>query len=373
MALFWRKGMAKASDPLPPSQPPFDEAAELSDRFPEASGILDQTGRFAAANGPRHRQAPGPRPEQRGRRRERQSGEPLLDQASRRLKHSSSAICRAAMLASLTILTWNIFMMPGWIHESPGNLERARAMVLELHASGADILVLEKAFDSGARDVLQKGLADRYPYAYGPVNSTGFLLKLNGGVLVLSSLPLDGYREIQFHDATDVEVFSRKGAMLLSGVKDGRRFQLVATHLQGDEKDIERSREVRKLQIDQIEADLVAKYADPGVPLFFAGDFCLPRWEGDEGAPESADYRLMLEMLAARNGPGRRITLDDSPGNDLASDKTGRIAELDYVLVRDNGHPVRGEWRRHVFRHRWSPAHQDLSYRYAVSATFDWQ
>lgn len=67
------------------------------------------------------------------------------------------------MLASLTILTWNIFMMPGFIHESPGNEERARAMVEELRSVDADILVLEKAFDGGAREVLQKGLAGRFP------------------------------------------------------------------------------------------------------------------------------------------------------------------------------------------------------------------
>ncbi|HEY2030468.1 MAG TPA: sphingomyelin phosphodiesterase [Myxococcales bacterium] len=288
------------------------------------------------------------------------------------------------LVASLSILTWNVFMMPRWVHESPGNAERARAIVEVLRPLDHDILVLEKVFDGGARDILRNGLKDKYPYSYGPVNGSGFSLKLNGGVVVLSRIPLTGYREIQFDDAIDVEVFSRKGAMLLSGVKDGQPFQLVATHLQGDEDDAARSREVRKLQIDQIESQLVAAHADPHVPLFVAGDFCLPRWDGAPDSPESAAYRLMLEVLMVRNGPERRITLNDtkcpaselgSTCNDLASDGTGRLAELDYILVRPNGHAVEGHWQRHVFQAPWSvdPFRHDLSYRYAVSARFDWK
>jgi endonuclease/exonuclease/phosphatase family metal-dependent hydrolase len=309
------------------------------------------------------------------------------------------------VVASLSILTWNVFMMPRWIHESPGNEARAHAIVEVLRPLGYDILVLEKAFDGGARDILRDGLKDEYPYAYGPVNGGGFSVKISGGVFVLSRIPLSGYREIQFDDAIDVEVFSRKGAMFLAGTKDGQPFQLVATHLQGDERDAARSREVRKRQIDQIESQLIAPHADPHVPLFIAGDFCVPRWEGavaanhqaaDSGdAPETPAYKLMLEVLMARNGPERRITLDDTrcaashaprfrgssaseaaPGcNELASDGTGRRAELDYVLVRPNGHDVEGRWRRHVFRQPWSmdPPRMDLSYRYAVGATFDWK
>jgi endonuclease/exonuclease/phosphatase family metal-dependent hydrolase len=288
------------------------------------------------------------------------------------------------IVASLSILTWNIFMMPRWIHESPDNERRAHAMVEVLHPLGYDILVFEKAFDGGARDILREGLKDQYPYSYGPLNGSGFSLKINGGVFVLSRIPLSGYREIQFDDAIDVEVFSRKGAMLLTGVKDGQPFQLVATHLQGDERDAARSQEVRKRQIDQIESQLIAPHADPHVPLFIAGDFCLPRWEGPIDAPETSAYKRMLEVLLAQNGPDRRVTLDDSkcpasrhdPAcNDLASDGTGRRAELDYVLVRPNGHDVNGRWERHVFRQPWSmdPPRMDLSYRYAVSATFEWK
>jgi len=304
------------------------------------------------------------------------------------------------LFASLSILTWNVFMMPRLLHESPANEARAHAIVEVLRPLGYDILVLEKVFDGSARELLRDGLKDRYPYAYGPVNSRGFSLKINGGVFVLSRIPLSGYREIQFDDAIDVEVFSRKGAMFLEGVKDGQPFQLVATHLQGDERDAARSQETRNRQIDQIESQLIAPHADPHVPLFIAGDFCLPRWDGAAAAnhqagasgdaPESSAYKRMLEVLMARNGPERRITLDDTkcePSlararartepvcNELASDGTGRRAELDYVLVRPNGHAVQGHWTRQVFRQPWSmdPPRTDLSYRYAVGATFDWK
>jgi hypothetical protein len=77
----------------------------------------------------------------------------------------------------------------------------------------------------------------------------------------------------------------------------------------------------------------------------------------------------MLKTFGARNGPGHRITLHDrTKVNQLAPDDTGRRAELDYVLIRSNG-GVTGRWMRHVIRHEG----RDLSYRYAVGASFTFE
>jgi hypothetical protein len=82
----------------------------------------------------------------------------------------------------------------------------------------------------------------------------------------------------------------------------------------------------------------------------------------------------MLTTFAAVNGPEERITLDDHRvHNDLANDDSGRQAELDYILVHDPWNRVRGHWDRIIFRNQtWDGPHgrRDLSYRYAVGATF---
>jgi hypothetical protein len=276
----------------------------------------------------------------------------------------------------LKILTWNVWMMPSWLRESPKNSPRAAAISAELLARDFDIICMEKAFDRGARDVFRARLGARYPHQYGPLNSSGSPFKINGGVWVLSSVPLAVVHEIQFRDSNFIEGFSRKGAMLLRGSWEGKPFQLIGTHLQGEEGPGYENQPIRDRQIAQIATDLVARFADPGVPLFICGDFGTERRDRKDPFAESPSYTRMLATFHAVNGEEERVTLDDRRvHNDLATDDTGRVAELDYILLRAAGLPLQGTWQQVVMRHQgWDgPAgRRDLSYRYAVSASFVW-
>lgn len=82
----------------------------------------------------------------------------------------------------------------------------------------------------------------------------------------------------------------------------------------------------------------------------------------------------MLSLFGAVNGEEQRVTLDDRRvHNDLANYDTGRVAELDYILLRSAGHSITGNWDTVVLRHRgWEgpKGRRDLSYRYAVCARF---
>jgi endonuclease/exonuclease/phosphatase family metal-dependent hydrolase len=274
---------------------------------------------------------------------------------------------------TLSVLTWNIFMMPPWIRESPRNTTRAAAIGAALLEHDFDILCLEKAFDGGARDVLQAALDARYPYRYGPAND-GCCFKIDSGVWVLSRHPLTDYRTIEFGDCGGVECFSRKGAILVSGSCGGTPFRLVATHLQGEEgpKFTPKNQRIREAQMQQIRDRLITPNLEPSVPFLICGDLGTPRFT-DDGRAETDAYRTMLATFGAENGAEPRITLDESRrDNDLATDDTGRKNELDYVLVRPNGRPLEVERTRHVFRRDgWDKppsARVDLSYRYAVSA-----
>ncbi len=279
---------------------------------------------------------------------------------------------RANPTNSLSILTWNIFMMPPWIHESPRNAPRAAAIAAELLSRDFDILCLEKAFDGDARDVLTAALGDRYPYRFGPANDS-CLLAENSGVWVLSRVPLVNYAQIRFDDCANVECFSEKGAILLTGALGSSPFHLIATHLQGEEgSSFTRShQEVRNRQMVQIRDELVKPNVAPSTPFFICGDFGTPRYHG-ESSLETEGYLHMLRTLDAENSPETRITYDDEiENNTLAPSNTGTKAELDYILVRKSDCDLDVVRSRHVFRRTgWdAPTNRpDLSYRYAVSA-----
>jgi endonuclease/exonuclease/phosphatase family metal-dependent hydrolase len=286
---------------------------------------------------------------------------------------ASFDLCQAAAPAVLRILTWNIFMMPAWIHESPRNEPRGAAIGATLREQDLDVICLQKAFDRGARDSLARALGGDYAYRYGPINDrTG--VEINGGVWVLSRRPLIDYREIEFRDCGSVECFSRKGAMLLSGRCGPTPFRLVVTHLQGEEgpRFTEKNQRVRLDQMRAVQAQLVQPNLEPGVPFLICGDLGTPRFT-DDGRTETAAYREMLATFGADNGAEARITLDETPtGSALARSAAGRRNELDYVLVRPNGARVTVQRERVILqRGGWDePAggRRDLSYRYAVSA-----
>lgn len=277
-------------------------------------------------------------------------------------------------MAALKVLTWNIYMMPTWARQSPKNKARARAIAVELLKLDYDVLCFEKAFDGGARDVLRTALGARYPHRYGPANA-GFSLKINSGVWVLSRLPLSDYHPIEYRDSSGIESFSRKGALLLRGAVEGRPFQIAATHLQGSPHN-HKMQQIRNQQMVQLQSELLARHGDPGMPLFLCGDFCTPRFDGESPARESPGYQHLMATFGVENGSDHRVTLvDDRSENDMAQGSSRRRDEVDYILLRNNRHAVRGEWRRVVLRRQgWDGPNGrvDLSYRYAVGATFTW-
>ena len=281
----------------------------------------------------------------------------------------------------LRILSWNVWLMPPWTLTSPGNSDRAAAIAAALKPLDLDILCLQKMFDRDARAVLMDALIERYPYQYGPAN-VDCSFNLTSGVVVLSRIPLSGYRETTFKRAAGIERFSNKGAMLLAGRIGAHPFQLVSTHLQGDDVPafVPEKQVIRNEQMAQINDELIKPYADPSMPLFLCGDLNTPRY-GDptrrdpRHLVEGPDYRRMLALFGAENGPAYRITMDDARAhNDIAPDNQGRTEEFDYVLVRKGGADITGVWERLILRHPgWAGGgdrRQDLSYHWATKATF---
>lgn len=280
-------------------------------------------------------------------------------------------------MAKLKILTWNIWMMPSLPLVkalSPKNEARAAAIAAELSKRDFDIIVFEKAFDGAAREVLRNNLGQTYKYRYGPLNDDPG--KLNGGVWVLSKLPLTLVREIEYRDYVLLfEGLSRKGAMLLSGyADDGKPFEIIGTHLQGESGAGNEHQKIRDKQIAQLASELVSQ-SDPKIPLFICGDFNTQRREPSNPAVESPSYLRMLQLFHAVNGHADRVTLDRrTQENDLAEYNDGRQAELDYILVRPGETALQGIWEVVHFTHPgWDGPNgrKDLSYRFAICGQFE--
>ncbi|MFO0760536.1 MAG: endonuclease/exonuclease/phosphatase family protein [Byssovorax sp.] len=278
-------------------------------------------------------------------------------------------------MALLRLLTWNVFLLPSLARQSPKNDARAAAIADALLEADVDVICLTKAFDNSARRLIEHRLLATHPYQVGPVNAGRSPFSIHGGVIVLSRLPLRDYQEIRFHETAGVESFARKGALFVRGTIEGQGFQVIATHLKGDDGPVfdERFQAIRDHQMVQIEEELCRSCVDASMPLFVCGDLGTPRCSEEDRSKETGCYAGMLATFGAENGAERRITLDDDLSeNDLAVDNTGRRAELDYILLRRGEAKVHARWERLVLqRSGWDgeAGRRDLSYRYAVKVT----
>ena len=231
---------------------------------------------------------------------------------------------------NMKVLSWNIYMLPRMVPR-PGKRERAYAIVEELKKSDFDIIVFQEAFLPAARKIISEGLGGLYPYMYGPVNSTPNI-KTNGGVWVISKVKMNIVKTIQFKDCATFDCWARKGAMLLEGTWNGKPFQLMGTHLQADN-----FQEVRYKQMDQIYVDLLSECRHEGVPQIVCGDM------NTENEIKER-YCTMLDCFGAENGEisGVQKSTYDGVSNDIAQsygmhDKT----TYDYILLRNNGTKAR--------------------------------
>ena len=153
---------------------------------------------------------------------------------------------------NLKILSWNIYMLPRMVVRK-GKRARARAIVEELKKSDFDIIVFQEAFLPAARKIITAGLGATYIYQYGSANNSPSI-KTNSGVWVISKVKMNVVKTIQFNDCATYDCWARKGAMLLEGTRNGKPFQLMGTHLQADEH-----QEIRYKQIEQIYNEILSE------------------------------------------------------------------------------------------------------------------
>jgi sphingomyelin phosphodiesterase len=258
----------------------------------------------------------------------------------------------------LKILSWNIYMLPP-IAPVRGRIERAHAIVDTLKHAETDIIVFQEAFNHNAVKVIKDSLATIYPYMYGPFNPRKNIFQISSGVFVISKVPLEVKGIIAYKIAKETDRVARKGAALLEGTWDGKKFQILGTHLQAQNHP-----DIRRMQIHHIYDSLLIKYRIQGVPQIICGDM-------NTEIEIEKNYQDMLRGLDAEDGhiSGIQTMTYDGTNNELAESVWKKAkTTLDYILLRKNGSNAK-VINRHVgvFKKRnWRKGKTDLSDHYAM-------
>lgn len=273
----------------------------------------------------------------------------------------SAPVPSDSVQAPLRILSWNIYMLPRFVHLT-GKRTRAYHIAEQLKASDYQVLVFQEAFLSDARHIIRKYLDGIFPYEYGPANSKGGI-KTSSGIWVLSKIPLRQLEEIKFCKCYGfADCFARKGAMLLEGEFEGQTFQVLGTHLQAAGPHA-----TRQAQFQDMRA-MLDRHQRDGVPQIVCGDMNTAKNQEDS-------YNDMLASLDVEDGPldiqvaGAR----DIYPNDLRNWGNERFEVIDYVFYRHNSKPAKKMTRvLRCIRKPWSKNHKDLSDHFAVDFSVWW-
>lgn len=262
----------------------------------------------------------------------------------------------------LKILSWNIYMLPA-VTMPLGVGARSKHIAEYLKNSDYDIVVFQEAFNPKARRIIRKALDEQFPYEIGPANKwVKSSYRTNSGLWILSKIPLINIGEIEFKRSSGFDRFSRKGALMVEGIKDGVTFQIVNTHLNaGSEQDI------RDSQYQEMACQLIEPNRTSGVLQILCGDF-------NTNKSDKENYPKMVELLNVPDYDvlGTCVYSCDGINNDLTDYDYEQQNIIDYIFVNLNGQIVKKIERKiQEVTKKWSSRHKDLSDHYPITALIE--
>ncbi len=222
----------------------------------------------------------------------------------------------------ITIMSWNIFMVPPVIFKSCQE-ERAYLIADYIKTQQADIVVLEETFMKSTRKILQDSLQSVYPYL-SKITKRG-VIKSNSGIWILSKYPLQNQHFSKYKKRSGSDVFSKKGAVFTEVVIENKRVQIIATHTQS----LKKFESTRNKQFIQLKSTLADVYLNDTVPQFIIGDLNCDYYD-------TMAYQTMLENLDVLPTQFSGETYSwDGQKNELAYTYFDHTQEtLDYILLR---------------------------------------
>jgi endonuclease/exonuclease/phosphatase family metal-dependent hydrolase len=229
----------------------------------------------------------------------------------------------------LTLLTWNVQMLPTAFDAFSEKLDRLQAVrapwiIEHLRETPYDIVCLQEMMDPAIIAQFQEELAEVYPHMVLPQFHPARAYP--SGVMFLSRMPIRMLGFIAYENIAGIELMASKGLTLVEAEQDGVVFQVGGTHLQAGHQ------EQKEKQYGEMYERLLSQHERPGVPLFLMGDF-----------NTAVDTEPMERLLAATrtrvypvNDP--RPVSGGDPENSWHAHKRGREGRLiDHVLLAPRG------------------------------------
>lgn len=250
---------------------------------------------------------------------------------------------------TLKVLTWNVYMLPSMIYPKTFKKARAHEIVKMPGTKNYDIVVLQETFHKSARKIISRGLKKVYPYQYGPLNNKFFSFRYNGGVYILSKIPLKVIKQVVFRACAGYDKYAKKGAVLLEGTKNNKKFQVIGTHIQSSAPP-----DMKNKQFQQIRDQLLDPYKQETVPQIICGDM-------NTNAYDDKEYTDMITILGTQDG---KLT-----GDKRFTKANGR--EIDYILLRNNNSDARVIKRNVIIFEPGDTGIPYLSDHYAVEAVIE--
>lgn len=247
--------------------------------------------------------------------------------------------------SDLTFLTLNTFMLPKIAgRDEQGSCRNAR-LIEYLRQEQPDVVALQETF-RGDILVLRDQLKDIYPYATIQQPATTSLLRVNGGVTVLSKYPIeDLHTEVfdscggQYHDC-----LAMKGVVHVRiKIHDKLKVEVFSMHM--DAGTTESDRGYRAEQRRQLMA-FRDRVVEGGWPEVMLGDFNV------EGTIASDEYLDMLEDLRYPEDMTQDLVGEDRytlncEMTTLCEDKDALKQRLDYIFFYSGGYSARKLESRH--------------------------
>ncbi len=231
---------------------------------------------------------------------------------------------RADSTVSLRVLTWNIQMLPRWAVDKDQKM-RTKYIIDDLLKQDVDVIVFEEVFDVGIRSMLRLALFPKFPFQVG-VQNKKWSWRQSNGVWIISRLPIRELKHIFYRDSHGSDGLANKGAVLVEGAKKGKKFQIIATHLQSMQDST--AQQVRDSQYAQIKRELLTPFAKENVPQMVIGDLNTPKHL-------SLDYQRMLNTLGMQDEPladERPYTWDKTNSWNVNYEEQPN-SQLDYILI----------------------------------------
>ncbi|MBU3659940.1 MAG: hypothetical protein FGM14_08730 [Flavobacteriales bacterium] len=259
----------------------------------------------------------------------------------------------------LRILSWNIKMLPRQyniaIKHHP--LKRIKLISEQILSDSIDIVCFQELFDTKANKRMKAELSKQFPYVVGPANEARSIFRLSSGVIFFSRYPIRKLETVEFSDCQEEDCVARKGALLVEADVDGKKIQLLGTHMNaagGEEVKIKQLVQIKKL---------IEKHSKSGIPQLICGDFNIKK-------TNRKLYQMMLDFFKANDGPisGEIQHTYDPKNNDMLTKEKGDARLIDFIFFRSNENKESRESRREIKRYRkgWSKNNKDLSDHFAL-------